>query len=239
MDKKSIGSFIAALRRAKGMTQKELAELLHVSDKTVSRWEVGDGAPDLALIPVLAEIFGITCDELLRGERRADADAAETTPLGEKRRQWLLNSAMTKLNVRLSIASAVTLLGVFMTVLAALPILRNRDDELLVLLLSLPVYAVSVVVVIISLMQAFSAIEEVEPEGEAVRFRISAYVRSMAVFVLTAGFAGVSAKLEYELLEYNTVMFDDVLLGAACGLSAGVIAALLAYGSLSGKYFKV
>ena len=43
MDRKSIGSFIAALRKAKGMTQKDLAELLHVSDKTVSRWEVGDG----------------------------------------------------------------------------------------------------------------------------------------------------------------------------------------------------
>ena len=79
MDKKSIGAFIAALRKANGMTQKDLAELLHVSDKTVSRWEVGDGAPDLALIPVIAEIFGVTCDELLRGERRPAA-ANETTP---------------------------------------------------------------------------------------------------------------------------------------------------------------
>lgn len=41
MDRKSIGAFIAALRKANGMTQKDLAELLHVSDKTVSRWEVG------------------------------------------------------------------------------------------------------------------------------------------------------------------------------------------------------
>ena len=89
MDRKSIGAFIAALRKANGMTQKGLAELLHVSDKTVSRWEVGDGAPDLALIPVIAEIFGVTCDELLRGERRPAA-ANETTPLGEKRRQWRL-----------------------------------------------------------------------------------------------------------------------------------------------------
>ena len=69
MEKKTMGSFIAALRRASGMTQKELAERLNVSDKSVSRWERDDGAPDLALIPVLAEIFGVTCDELLRGER--------------------------------------------------------------------------------------------------------------------------------------------------------------------------
>lgn len=93
MDKRSVGPFIAALRRAKGMTQKDLAALLHVSDKTVSRWETGEGAPELALIPAIAEIFGVSCDELLRGERKSEADAAESTPLGEKRRKWLLDSA--------------------------------------------------------------------------------------------------------------------------------------------------
>ena len=58
MEKKTMGSFLAALRRASGMTQKELAERLNVSDKSVSRWERDDGAPDLALIPVIAEVFG-------------------------------------------------------------------------------------------------------------------------------------------------------------------------------------
>ncbi|MEG1894572.1 MAG: helix-turn-helix transcriptional regulator [Clostridia bacterium] len=53
-----MGSFIAALRKANGLTQKDLAERLHVSDKSISRWEREEGAPDLSLIPVLAEIFG-------------------------------------------------------------------------------------------------------------------------------------------------------------------------------------
>ena len=44
MEKKTMGSFLAALRRASGMTQKELAERLNVSDKSVSRWERADGA---------------------------------------------------------------------------------------------------------------------------------------------------------------------------------------------------
>ena len=70
MEKKTIGGFISALRKANGMTQKELANRLNVSDKTVSRWERDDGAPDLSIIPAIAEIFGVTCDELLRGERR-------------------------------------------------------------------------------------------------------------------------------------------------------------------------
>lgn len=238
MDKKSIGSFIAALRKAKGMTQKDLAGLLHVSDKTVSRWEVGEGTPDLALIPVLAEVFGVTCDELLRGERRADAGAAEITPLGEKRKQWLMDRAMTKLNVRLVIASAATLLGVFVTVLAALPIWAYHN-ALLIMLLSLPVYIVSAVLVIVSLVQAFGAVEGVEPRDETARFRSGAYVRSMAVFIITTSFTGVSIKLTYEMLKYSGVFFVDALLGFAGGVSAGVLIAVVAYKSLDSRYFEV
>ena len=69
MEKKTIGAFISALRRANGMTQRELGERLFVSDKTVSRWERDECTPDLSLIPVIADIFGVTSDELLRGER--------------------------------------------------------------------------------------------------------------------------------------------------------------------------
>ena len=76
MEKKTMGSFIAALRRANGMTQRELAERLNVSDKSVSRWECDDGYPDLSLIPVIAEIFGVTADELLRGERKASIEGS-------------------------------------------------------------------------------------------------------------------------------------------------------------------
>ena len=71
MEKKTIGKFIAVLRKANGMTQQDLGEKLFVSDKTVSRWERDECNPDLSLIPAIAEIFGITTDELLRGERNA------------------------------------------------------------------------------------------------------------------------------------------------------------------------
>lgn len=69
MAKNSIGQFIAVLRKANGMTQQEVADRLNVSNKAVSRWERDECAPDLSVIPALAEMFGITCDELLRGER--------------------------------------------------------------------------------------------------------------------------------------------------------------------------
>ena len=98
MEKKTMGSFLAALRRASGMTQKELAERLNVSDKSVSRWERDDGAPDLALIPVIAEVFGVTCDELLRGERAAagEEQGAQSTPKGEQQKKHLLAASLSR-----------------------------------------------------------------------------------------------------------------------------------------------
>ena len=69
MDQKKIGSFVTALRKEKGLTQKELAERLFISDKTVSKWETGKGIPDVSLIIPLCELRGITANELLSCER--------------------------------------------------------------------------------------------------------------------------------------------------------------------------
>ena len=73
MSDRTIGRFISDLRKAKGITQKELAQKLNVSDKAVSRWERDDSNPDLQLISAIADIFGVTCDELLRGEKSAES----------------------------------------------------------------------------------------------------------------------------------------------------------------------
>ena len=70
MDAKTIGQTIAALRRKSGMTQSALAERLHISDKTVSKWESGYGYPEITQFPVLATLFGVTIDYLMTGERR-------------------------------------------------------------------------------------------------------------------------------------------------------------------------
>ena len=60
---------IRSLRKERGMTQKELAEKLNISDKTVSRWESGVQLPEAALLPDLAEVFGVSIDELYGIER--------------------------------------------------------------------------------------------------------------------------------------------------------------------------
>lgn len=95
MEAKTMGSFLAALRKAAGMTQRELAEQLHVSDKAVSRWERDECAPDLALIPVIAEIFSVTCDELLRGGRDRGDQTGDPAKV-DKQRQWILRKTRSK-----------------------------------------------------------------------------------------------------------------------------------------------
>ena len=65
-DKNLVGRNIERLRKEKGITQKELADYLNVSDKTVSHWEREESAPDISILPVLAETLGVTVDELLK-----------------------------------------------------------------------------------------------------------------------------------------------------------------------------
>lgn len=80
MEDTNIGDRIAILRKSRGLTQKQLAEMLNVSDKAVSRWERSESAPDLSLIPMIADLFGISCDDLLRGESHAPSDVPKDTP---------------------------------------------------------------------------------------------------------------------------------------------------------------
>lgn len=62
------GEFLKTLRRKKGLTQKQLAEKLNVSDKVISKWEVGDSFPDYSLLPNLAQILQVDVQEILNGE---------------------------------------------------------------------------------------------------------------------------------------------------------------------------
>lgn len=78
MDARNTGALIAARRKALGMTQKQLAERLLVSDKAVSKWENGASYPEVTLLPPLAQVLGITVDELLEGVVRGKEEAADT-----------------------------------------------------------------------------------------------------------------------------------------------------------------
>lgn len=72
MDTKKIGEFLKILRREKGLTQEQLAEILHVSGRTVSRWETGTNMPDLSILIQMAEFYAVDVKEILDGERKGE-----------------------------------------------------------------------------------------------------------------------------------------------------------------------
>ena len=74
MDQILIGKFIAEERKRKGYTQKQLSEKLGISDKTVSKWERGNGFPEVSLLLPLCNELDITVNELLSGERVSEED---------------------------------------------------------------------------------------------------------------------------------------------------------------------
>lgn len=72
MDTKKIGGFLKKLRKEKGLTQEQLAEILLVSGRTVSRWETGTNMPDLSILIQMAEFYEVEIKEILDGERKSE-----------------------------------------------------------------------------------------------------------------------------------------------------------------------
>jgi len=222
MEQKTIGKFIAALRKANGMTQKELAARLNVSDKTVSRWECDEGAPDLSAIPVLAEIFGVSCDELLRGERRppaARSDASEApgqTPKGEKQRRLLLKATLSLYRGRTWIAMGVSVVGLLAALIGNLAFLR----AVLGFLLGAVFFAASIVLQAVCMNRAFLSVEDAELE----RVELSAFKRrvirlgqlSIGLTLALVGFCFPLVLVD----AYVGLDLDSMLLFGAAGAAA-------------------
>lgn len=74
MDQIKTGKFISQMRKEKGLTQREVADILNISDKTVSKWETGNGLPEVSLMLPLCETLGISVNELLLGEKIAEKE---------------------------------------------------------------------------------------------------------------------------------------------------------------------
>jgi len=68
MDKQKTGAMIRVLRKEKGYTQQQLAEMLNVSAKTISKWETAAGYPDISMITKLAQVLNTTSEQLLQGD---------------------------------------------------------------------------------------------------------------------------------------------------------------------------
>ena len=81
MNQQKIGIFLKELRKQKGLTQKQFAEIVNVSNRTVSRWENGNNLPDLDILIEISDYYEIDLRELLDGERngeKVNKEAEET-----------------------------------------------------------------------------------------------------------------------------------------------------------------
>ena len=80
MNNVKVGQFISEKRKALGMTQQELAEKLQITNKAVSKWETGDGMPDIQLLKPLSTELGVTVDEILNGEEKIKEEQKSAIP---------------------------------------------------------------------------------------------------------------------------------------------------------------
>lgn len=115
MDQIKTGKFISATRKELGMTQKELAQILNISDKTVSKWECGKGLPDVSLMLPLCENLKISVNELLSGERLSENNYRQKAE--ENMMNLIKEKEENKKKIILSAAVAA------MAVLAAVPLI--------------------------------------------------------------------------------------------------------------------
>ena len=99
MQYNTMGDVIAALRKEKGMTQKDLADQLNITDKAVSKWERNLACPDTALIPKLAEILGISIDELMSAKPQQNQN--------HKGAGYMLEIALPAVTLAMGVAVAV------------------------------------------------------------------------------------------------------------------------------------
>lgn len=200
MEKQTIGQFMSALRRSSGYTQQDVAEKLGVSNKTISSWERDASSPDISLIPAIAELYGVTCDEILRA-KRAPVRSAET-PLSEaeaekarinaekaqKEASAIFDNMLTRYENSQKITVLSTVFAAIAAVCAAVLTLALTNYTIAAFGIAVPVAVISFFVLFIIQCRIDFAI----PEGEktlATRKRIySRKIKAFAFFIAVAAF---------------------------------------------------
>lgn len=134
MKKKSLGMMISSLRKENGLTQFELAEKMGVTDKAVSKWERDLSYPDVNSIPKLAEVFGVSVDELMQSRTESQhEEKKDITPLIHiilKAIALAMGVGVVVLSVltELDVNSGMGMLGIGLAFLAMTSLARNDKE---------------------------------------------------------------------------------------------------------------
>lgn len=119
MDQLKIGRFIAERRREQGLTQAELAEKLHITDRAVSKWETGRGVPDSSIMLALCELLDINVNDLLSGEK------IEISSYNRELENKLLEMIKEKEQADKRLLTLEWIIGIFSMIILFLPILMT------------------------------------------------------------------------------------------------------------------
>ena len=155
MAKQTIGEFLATQRKAKGFTQQYVADLLGVSNKTLSAWETNKAYPDILVLPALAELYGVTADEILNGERRVKEQTAEEN-FSEKSRDKLYKSKLARNSAKNVILICVGILAAVMVLIGWCLFPVSGADEIFWAALILVILGILTTIIVLFLVIAFS-----------------------------------------------------------------------------------
>lgn len=133
MKKQTLGMMISSLRKAKGMTQLELAEKMGVTDKAVSKWERDLSYPDINTIPKLADLFDTSVDELMQGQtvmkenkKNRKSDIVDTVLRGLRVAMGIVVVVLSALG-KVDTKAALTMLGLGLASLS-ISSLKDRNE---------------------------------------------------------------------------------------------------------------
>lgn len=127
---KNFGETIAYLRKQKGMTQNELAEKMHVTDKAVSKWERNLSCPDVNTISKLADILDVSVEELIQSKNNSQENIGSLINLILKAVALAMGFALIILNVlnQIDVKSSIIMLSIGL-VCVAFYLFRNENKK--------------------------------------------------------------------------------------------------------------
>lgn len=229
MAKTTMGEFLAILRKSKGMTQQDAADRLGVSNKTVSSWETGASSPDISLLPAIAELYGVTCDELLRGERISPAEPPQAT---EQKREKALAHLLARYKNNVSVAAMVSyglaLLAALLTLILAFAAFQSRLGFFIGLIL----LAASLFVTLLACRRSAFLVSQDDFEAEATeRFFLYLFrIRGRVCIACAAAFGFIFPHVfipAYMGLSIGSAFLFGAIGAAAAFLIAGFIYLLI------------
>ncbi len=118
MDNKKIGEFISNRRKENGLTQKDIAEKIGVTNKAVSKWETGEGYPDITSLLIISEALGVTVDELLKGKLTEVGVTQDSKSKGDFLQ--VLKEVTTRFQINTLLSSVLSLVAVVVLILGLL-----------------------------------------------------------------------------------------------------------------------